>query len=517
MARILGIDLGTTNSAMAVVNDYGRAEIVPNREGGRITPSVVLIDGQTSLVGEGAKSEAVMRPLDTISLVKRHMGDRDWSFRSESGKSFSAEEISSLILVKLKEDAEHQLGEQIDEAVISVPAYFDDAGRSATMHAGQIAGLTVNRILNEPTAAAMAYGTDHPDSAIYLVYDLGGGTFDVTIMRINDGEFQVLATEGDRNLGGFDWDNALMEWVDEEFRAQGGPSLLSDADPSIVQMLRDNVVRAKHTLTTRDEAKIMLSAHGFRTNIPISRAKFADLTSTLLNRTARLVDIALESAGLGWTGIQTVLLAGGSTRMTQVADLITGMTGRRPSIDVNPDEVVALGAAVQGALEMAKQGTLPVPLVDRSGNRIAEPRVLDITNHSLGVEAMTAGPRGQHVAENAVIIPKGTAIPAVGSDDFVTMSDFQRTWECVVNEGEGTELRFVTPIGKGSISLPGKYRANSPMRVTLAYDANAIVHVTVQDLVTGNMIGELHLQRNDNLDAAAVAASIADMGQMEVL
>jgi molecular chaperone DnaK len=517
MSRILGIDLGTTNSAMAVVNDYGRAEIIPNREGGRITPSVVLIDGSTSLVGEGAKAEALLRPYDTVSLVKRHMGERDWSFRSESGKSFSAEEISALILLKLKEDAEHQLGETIDEAVISVPAYFDDAGRSATMHAGQIAGLTVNRILNEPTAAAMAYGTDNPEASTYLVYDLGGGTFDVTIMRISGNDFEVLASAGDRNLGGFDWDNALMEWVDKEFSSQGGPSLVSDPDPGISQMLRDNVVRAKHTLTTRDEAKILLSAHGFRANIPVSRAQFADLTSSLLNRTARLVDIALESANLGWSEIGTVLLAGGSTRMTQVTDLITNVAGRRPSIDVNPDEVVALGAAVQGALEMAKQGTLPVPLVDRSGNRINEPRVSDITNHSLGVEVLTQGPFGQTGLENSILIHKGTRIPAIGTDDFATVSDYQTAWECVVNEGEGTELRFVNPIGTGRITLPGTYRANSPMRITLAYDINAIVHVTVQDLVSGNVIGELHVQRNDNLDPSEIASRAADIGQMEVL
>jgi molecular chaperone DnaK len=481
MSRILGIDLGTTNSAMAVVNDYGRAEIIPNREGGRITPSVVLIDGSTSLVGEGAKAEALLRPYDTVSLVKRHMGERDWSFRSESGKSFSAEEISALILLKLKEDAEHQLGETIDEAVISVPAYFDDAGRSATMHAGQIAGLTVNRILNEPTAAAMAYGTDNPEASTYLVYDLGGGTFDVTIMRISGNDFEVLASAGDRNLGGFDWDNALMEWVDKEFSSQGGPSLVSDPDPGISQMLRDNVV------------------------------------SSLLNRTARLVDIALESANLGWSEIGTVLLAGGSTRMTQVTDLITNVAGRRPSIDVNPDEVVALGAAVQGALEMAKQGTLPVPLVDRSGNRINEPRVSDITNHSLGVEVLTQGPFGQTGLENSILIHKGTRIPAIGTDDFATVSDYQTAWECVVNEGEGTELRFVNPIGTGRITLPGTYRANSPMRITLAYDVNAIVHVTVQDLVSGNVIGELHLQRNDNLDPSEIASRAADIGQMEVL
>ena len=230
MSRIIGIDLGTTRSAVAIVNEYGRPEILPNREGGRVTPSVVMFDGDSPVVGEIALTSAVVRPLDTVQFVKRQMGEREWNYRSRSGQSYSPEDVSAIILKRLKDDAEEALGEKISKAVISVPAYFDDAGRTATIDAAKIAGLEVERLLNEPTAAALAYGLDAQSNETVLVYDLGGGTFDVTIMKLAGGDFTVLATDGDRQLGGFDWDNLIMEWLNEQFKAAGGPSLINDPE-----------------------------------------------------------------------------------------------------------------------------------------------------------------------------------------------------------------------------------------------------------------------------------------------
>lgn len=512
MGRIIGIDLGTTNSAVAIVNEYGRPEIITNREGGRVTPSVVMFDGDSPVVGEIARASAMVRAADTVQFVKRHMGTRDWTFRSTTGQSYSPEDISAIILRRLREDAEEKLGETVTEAVISVPAYFDDAARTSTIDAAKIAGLEVKRLLNEPTAAALAYGIDAAGSETVMVFDLGGGTFDVTIMRLESNEFVVLGTDGDKQLGGFDWDNAIMEWLNTQFMNKGGPSLVNEL--ATEQMLRDSAVRAKHTLSTRDEAKVFLSHAGFNEQIILTRMQFDEVTASLLNRTARLVEKAMEDARISWAQIDKTVLVGGSTRMRQVTDLIERLSGQRPSLDVNPDEAVALGAAIQAAV---LSGPSQVPIVTSSGSRIGEVRISDVTSHSLGVAIIgeASDPVNANGLINSIIIPKGSSIPCEMTETYYTSVPNQAEYECEVTEGEDIDLRFVRMVGVGTMRLPGTYPQMTPMNVTLSYTADGIVNVFVRE-VTGRLVGQLRVDRAANLDPAEVEASRRRMDSTEV-
>ena len=512
MSRIIGIDLGTTNSAVAIVNEYGRPEILTNREGGRVTPSVVMFDGDSPVVGEIAKASAVMRPLDTVQFVKRHMGTRDWSFRTSTGGSYSPEDISAIVLARLKADAEEKLGETITRAVITVPAYFDDACRTATIDAARIAGLEVERLLNEPTAAALAYGLDSKGAETVLVYDLGGGTFDVTVMKLDGSDFTVAATDGDKQLGGFDWDNLLMEWLNQQFAAKGGPSLINE--PEAEQMLRDNAVRAKHTLSTRDEAKVFLSYRGFNEQIPISRETFDEITAPLLNRTARTVEKVLEDAGMTWRDISKTVLVGGSSRMRQVTDLIERMSGSRPSLEVNPDEVVALGAALQAAV---LSGSDTVPIVTSSGDRLTRVTISDVTAHSLGVLVQETDEFGRALGRevNSIIIPKGSSIPCEMTEVYGTMVPNQKIFQCEVTEGEDTDPRFIRRIGVGDVHLPGTGPAGTPMHVTISYTADGLVVVYVRE-PTGKLLGELRVDRTANMSDDNVEKSRRRMAETEV-
>lgn len=513
MSRIIGIDLGTTNSAVAVVNEYGRPEILTNREGGRTTPSVVMFDGDSPVVGEIARASSIVRATDIVETVKRHMGTREWAWRSASGQSYSPEDISAIILKRLKDDAEEKLGEPVTRAVISVPAYFDDAGRTATIDAARIAGLEVERLLNEPTAAALAYGLDATRSETVLVFDLGGGTFDVTVMRLGHGEFDVLATDGDKHLGGFDWDNAIIEWLNSEFISRGGPSLVNDL--SSQQLARDSAIRAKHTLSTRDEAKIFLSFQGFNEQFLLTRRIFDEITAPLLNQTARLVEKVLDDAGLTWNSIDKTILVGGSTRMRQVTDLVERMSGRRPSLEVNPDEAVALGAAIQAAV---LSGPTAVPIVTSSGERVRDVRISDVTSHSLGVvivdEDLSVA-RREIVEVNSIIIPKGSKIPCEMSRVYGTLVDNQNEYFCEITEGEDVDLRYVRKVGMGTIGLPGTAPAGTPMGITLSYTADGIVNVFVRD-ATGRLIGQLRVDRGANLNDVEVESSRRRMDAIEV-
>ncbi|KFZ39513.1 Hsp70 family protein, partial [Thermoactinomyces sp. Gus2-1] len=383
MGRVVGIDLGTTYSAISVVNKYGKPEIMVNREGERITPSVVLFDGSDVVVGSIAKRSAVASPFNVVQFVKRQIGDKAWKFTTEQNEDFTPEEISAMILRRLKEDAETLLGEKVEDAVITVPAYFDDAQRKATQDAGRIAGLNVLRIINEPTAAALAYGLDkmHMEQNI-LVYDLGGGTFDVTIMHLSPSGLRVLSTGGAKNLGGFDWDNVVMNYLNEEFQKQGGIDLLED--PMLEQDLRDKAEIAKKTLSVRDRTNVFLSANGINASITLTREIFDELTAPLLNRTQKIMEFVLEDANIEWKDIDKVLLVGGSTRMKQVPAMIERVTGIKPSLDVNPDEVVALGAAIQGAILQIKEGNADLSL----SQSFPVVEVQDVNSHSMGVVAL---------------------------------------------------------------------------------------------------------------------------------
>ncbi|MEI6197056.1 MAG: Hsp70 family protein, partial [Verrucomicrobiota bacterium] len=324
-APIIGIDLGTTFSAMAFINEEAVPEIIPNREGERITPSVVLFDGDSPIVGTIAKAAATTSPLNVVQFIKRQMGNKGWKFKTDGGTSFTPEEISALILKRLKEDAEAALGERISDAVITVPAYFNDAQRQATKDAGRIAGLNVIRMINEPTAAALAYGLkqDGPVQTV-VIYDLGGGTFDVTILRIGGGDISVVATGGDKNLGGFDWDNALMTHLNEQFKAAGGPDLLDD--PEQESNLRAKCELAKKTLSGRDKASVLINVQGKSVTAQVTRDQFEEITKPLFKRTISIMQFVLEEAGLSWNEIDKILLVGGSTRMRGVSRWISEST-----------------------------------------------------------------------------------------------------------------------------------------------------------------------------------------------
>jgi molecular chaperone DnaK len=503
VGKILGIDLGTTNSAVAYVNDYGRPEVLVNDYGERITPSVVLFDGEHVLVGSEAKNSAVMRPLDTVQFVKRQMGNPDWRFETSTGRSYSAEEVSAFILRKLKQDAERTLGEPVTQAVISVPAYFDDARRKATQDAGRIAGLDVLRIVNEPTAAAIAFGLDSETVGRVLVFDLGGGTFDATAMEVRPGNLQVIATGGDPHLGGFDWDNEIMQLVNERYRAAGGPDLF--VSPETEQDLRGKVEQAKKRLSQVDHASLHLSAKGFTERVTLTREEFDAATEGLLDRASVILDQVREEAGWSWPDIDKLLLVGGSTRMPQVPALIRGMTGHTPSAELNPDEVVAMGAAIQGALIARDEDGSAAPITTRAGTPVVGLTVRDVTAHGLGV--ISLNPRKQLRRENSIVIPKNTAIPASESIILGTVEDRQDVYLCEVTEGEEVDPQFVRIIGTGDIKLPGTYPEDSPMEVSMCYDADGIIHVFVKDLVTNRPLGELHIDRKANLSEREVRAA----------
>ena len=488
MSTIIGIDLGTTYSAVARLNDLGKPEILLNREGERITPSVVLFQGEEPLVGQMAKRSAATAPLDVVQFVKRHVGDPGWRFRTTGDEEFTPEDISAIILKRLKADAEMMLGEPVTDAVITVPAYFDDARRRATQDAGVIAGLNVRRVLNEPTAAALAYGLESEASGTFLVYDLGGGTFDVTIMRVADREFEVKATLGDRNLGGFDWDNAVMNWANEQFQAQGAPDLYED-DRTEAE-LREKAEMAKRALTNVATTKIFMSASGFSGSVELTRATFDELTASLLNRTKDITEMALEDAGFAWSAIDKLLLVGGSTRMPQVRAMIEQLSGRGAERSIHPDEVVALGAAVQAAL------------LDDSGTHVAgrlpdgkQVAVTDVTSQGLGV-IIRSDDNLRDV--NSVILPHNTPIPAQRASDYMTVVDNQTSLDVRITEGDDDDPDYVTLVGRAELRIP-PYPKHSPIRVVLSYDFDGLIHVEVVDLAASQSLGEFEIDRESNL------------------
>ncbi|MGW6929488.1 Hsp70 family protein [Lentzea sp. NPDC054927] len=501
LGHLIGIDLGTTFSAVAVMGELGRPEIIPNREGENITPSVVLFQSDTTLVGTMAKRSAAMAPLDTVQFVKRAMGDATWRFETSDGVTFRPEEISALIIKRLKEDAELHLGGPVDQAVITVPAYFDDGARRATKDAGAIAGLTVHRVLNEPTAAALAYGLDTADAGTVLVYDLGGGTFDVTVMRIKNREFATIATNGDRNLGGFDWDNALMNLLNARFQEHGGPDLLDD-DHSEAD-LREKSEIAKRALTTIQKTKVVLSAGGVTRTVDVTREEFEEATSSLLSRTRDLTAIVLEDANLSWSDVDTVLLAGGSTRMPMVHEMMESFSGKKPERAFNPDEVVALGAAVQAHIVE----------VERTGAKSALPAITirDVTSQGLGILARADGGG----MENAVIIAPNTRIPAKHTDSFRTVSDNQTEIRVSVTQGDDADPSFVKVIGEQVLPIPA-YPAGAPVDVTFAYDIDQTVFIEVADLTTNRSLGTFEVHDVSSMDSAEKDLATGKIRTLEV-
>ncbi len=499
----LGIDLGTTYSVVAVMDADTSAEhsttrragprVLPNRDGETLTPSVVYFNGEDPVVGTPAKLAAALAPPDCVELVKRHMGDPSWRFDTAGGTTYTAEEISALILQRLSRDADSALDTPCREAVITVPAYFDDARRRATTDAGIIAGLDVLGVINEPTAAALAFGYGTARTDTLLVYDLGGGTFDVTVVRIANGEYTVLATAGDRNLGGFDFDNALMRYVDEMVQAKGGPSLLDDDLAEVA--LRERCEQAKRTLSALPDTVINVDAGGNCYPIEATRPRFEQLTKSLLRRTEEIVTETMADAGINPGELSSSLLVGGSTRMPMVAGMLEKVTGVRTNRSVHPDEAVALGAAIHADALVERRRAQPT---GGRGPRRAE--VLDVTAHSLGLIARSAE-TGEEI--NSIVIERNSPLPAQGSRRFHTLAENQPEILVVITEGEDRDPEYVTIVGSAHIPIaPSQYAVK--VDVVLGYDSEGMIHVTVVDANSGESLGEFHVDRQANVDAEEV-------------
>ncbi len=467
MSKIIGIDLGTTNSCVAVM-EGGKPTVIANAEGVRTTPSIVAFTKTGErLIGEPAKRQAVTNADRTISSIKRHMGT-DYKVDID-GKRYTPQEISAMILQKLKADAESYLGESVTEAVITVPAYFNDAQRQATKDAGKIAGLEVKRIINEPTAAALAYGLDNEKEQKIMVYDLGGGTFDVSIIEIGDGVIEVLATNGDTHLGGDDFDNRVTQWLIDEFRKAEGVDL--SRDKMALQRLKEAAEKAKKELSTATTTNINLpfitatSDGPKHLDVNLTRAKFDELTHDLIERTAIPVQNALRDAGITASELGKVLLVGGSTRMISAQDKVKQLTGHEPSKSLNPDECVAIGAAIQGGKLAGDAGAGDILL-------------LDVTPLSLSIETLGG------VATR--LIERNTTIPTKKSQVFSTAADNQSAVDIHVVQGERQFARDNKTLGQFRLDgIPPARRGVPQIEVTFDIDANGIVNVSAKDLGTG--------------------------------
>jgi molecular chaperone DnaK len=464
MGKAVGIDLGTTNSVVAVL-EGGEPTVIANAEGNRTTPSIVAFKGQEVLVGELAKRQAITNPTNTIRSIKREIGT-NWKETFE-GKEYTPQEISARILQKLKRDAESYIGEEVTEAVITVPAYFNDAERQATKEAGQIAGLNVLRIINEPTAASLAYGLENNEDQKILVFDLGGGTFDVSVLEISEGVFEVKSTSGDSKLGGDDWDQRIMDWLIEKFKSSTGIDLSNDK--MAIQRIKEGSEKAKIELSSTSETEINLPFITANDAGPqhllekLTRAEFEKITADLVERTKEPVQKALSDAGLKYSEIDHIILVGGSTRMPAVQSLVKTLTGKDPHKGVNPDEVVAAGAAIQaGVLKGDVKDVL----------------LLDVTPLTLGVET-----KGGIMTK---MIERNTTIPTKRSETFTTAEDNQTQVEIHVLQGEREMASGNKSLGKFTLTdIPAARQGTPQIEVTFDIDANGIVNVNAKDLGTG--------------------------------
>jgi molecular chaperone DnaK len=515
--KAVGIDLGTTFSAVAHIDAYGKPQIIPNAENERITPSVVLFDADSVVVGTVARNNAVAEPEKIVDFVKREMGKSKTQFHREfDGKIYSAEELSALILRKLKADAEKYLKEPVTDAVITVPAYFNDAERTATITAGQLAGFNVLQIVNEPTAAALAYGVDklNEDQTVF-VFDLGGGTFDVTIMRIKARAIEIIATNGDHRLGGKDWDDVIVNFVAEEFDRTHGENPLLDLQS--YQDLQTRAVASKLQLSSRERTAIVHNHHGQSVKVELTREEFESRSRHLVEKCKTICEIALQEAQMKWEQIDKILLVGGMTRMPMVCNMISELSPAPVVTDVNPDEAVAMGAAIQATLSMLQDETVSGKKLlgedirqqfsSREGHLM---QVTDITTHTLGVVLWDETNLEEYVFP---MIKKRTTIPAVAKNLFGTADANMPRAVVKIVEGESTLPGECTPLGVCDITLPPFLPKGSPVQLSYQYNANQVLEVAVEACGKSS---KLSIERNTGLAENEIEQAASGLGELRV-
>ena len=506
--KIYGIDLGTTNSSIAVY-DNEEIQIIKNLDGSEITPSVVFFTGtdvdgnDETLVGVQAKNMAATSPDNVVQFVKRLMGKQGgaYNFRSPSGKEYTPEMISALILKKVCQDAEqYNGGVPIRDVVITVPAYFDDARRVATKQAGKIAGLNVLRVINEPTAAAIAFGLDLTQKGKVLVYDLGGGTFDVTIMDINEGTFDVVATGGDSQLGGVNFDQKIMSLIIRKLTEQ--ECEVDDENDALMSDIREKAEKTKVQLTSVEHSRPVFTINGKTYRIDISRDEFEYEAESLMQRTQFLLEEVMKEKNISWEDIDILLAVGGSTKMPMVKKRLEQLSGKTITYKIDPDTAVAQGAAIFASTldvsDGASDSNVPVPFSGISGSIV----ISDVTSQSLGV--VTLDGEFSNRKCNTIIIPNNTKIPAKKSQTVYTVVDNQTQVLVEVTEGNDSELEYVKIIGSSTLTMP-PHPKNSPIEVIYAYDADQTIYIEVIDKVTNQSLGTFEIERNSNLSNDQVA------------
>jgi len=527
---VLGIDLGTTYSAMAYVDEHGDAKIIPNSQNERITPSVLLFEDEENkvIVGQTAKDQAELYPDNTVAFVKREMGKLKEDVRKEEnhgepkpfnfwGKTYSPEEISAFILKKMKADAELYFnGEKINDAVITVPAYFNDSERQATKDAGTMAGLNVLHIINEPTAAAISYSLQTADgSQKAFVFDLGGGTFDVTILDIeigqNEKEIKVINTDGDHRLGGKDWDDKIIGFISEQFINEFGDDPMED--PESLADIRDRAEKAKKQLSERESTKIIVTAFGNKMAVDLSRDQFNEFTSDLLSRCESACNMVLEDKDLSWDQIDTIILAGGSTRMPMVREMITRISGKELSpANVNPDECVALGAALQAKMLKIKDDLEDGnELSQELKDKLSGVTVRDVTCHTLGSSAYN----DQDVLEVFPIIEKGKEVPIKQTKKFTTRQAFQKAVDVDVREGESRNPENTALIQEATLPIEVPREEKMPIEVTFYYNTDGILTITAKDVLNNKEI-QFEVERKSNLTGTEVEDGKSNLMKVDI-
>ncbi len=513
--KAVGIDLGTTYSAIAHLDEFGKASILPNAESERITPSVILFDGNSAIVGTVAKQNAVAEPHNIVEYVKREMGKPKTDYHREfSGTHYTAEELSALIIKKLRTDAERNLGTEITDAVITVPAYFNDAQRGATIRAGQIAGLNVLNIINEPTAAALAYGVDRTgDDETVFVFDLGGGTFDTTIMRVEDGKISMLATDGDGYLGGKDWDNLIINHIASSFKKSHGADPRDDLESA--QDLAIRALGAKIQLTSRPRTTVVFSHQGKSHRVQLTREEFEVMAEPLVERCRRISAGVIEQAKMGWNNIDRILLVGGMTRMPMIREMLRSIAGLELTDAVNPDEAVAIGAAIQSVLSLMKAdgGEHAIPDAVRRRFTDAYGRKLKVTNiatHSLGVVLWDSEKRKEFVYP---MIERGKNLPVEKTDQFGTSKPDLTSLTIRVVEGESKDPDMCSNIGVVKLELPGKLPQGTRVNVTYKYDDNQMLEVIAE---AGGRAATVSIDRKAGFDDAQLREAQSNLLRIQV-